>query len=98
MSYRYELSVDHNKYDGMTVWDIFEDDTPAGWKVTANEGFVFYDPTVEVPSTLDPVTGEEIPGEIYYTRLRYVSQYRDWSKFNLVAVREDIEKKGCVLT
>lgn len=85
----YEMSVDHNGYPDLTVWDRLQDGRPAGFRVTADEGFVFYDPTEEVPPALDPVTGEEIPGEIYYARVRYLPRNYDWSKFALEAVPDD---------
>lgn len=89
MSYTYELSVAHNGYEHLTVWDRLQDGTPAGWRINAEEGFVFCDPAeIPVPTT-DPMTGEELPGEIYYARVRYLPRSYDWSKFSLVAVREE---------
>ena len=85
----YELSVDHNGYPDLTVWDRMQDGKPAGFRVNANEGFVFYDPTEEVPATFDPVTGEEMPGEVYYSRLRYLHRNYDWNNFSLTAVAEN---------
>ena len=85
----YELSVDHNGYPNLTVWDRLQDGEAAGFRVTADEGFVFYDPA-EIPEPqLDPMTGETVPGEIYYARVRYLPRSYDWSKFSLVAVREE---------
>lgn len=85
----YELSVDHNGYPNLTVWDRLQDGKSAGWKVTANEGFVFYDPAETPEFQIDPMTGQMIPGEAYYSRLRYLHRNYDWGRFNLIAVREE---------
>ena len=90
MKFSYELSIEHNGFEGLTVWDRMGDGQPAGWRVNADDGFVMYDPTEEVPSTIDPATGEETPGEIYYSRVRYLPRNYDWSKFGLVAVEEGV--------
>ena len=86
MSYTYELSVEHNGYEHLTVWDRLRDGKNAGWRVNAEEGFLFYDPTEERPVTVDPVTGEVQQAEVYYARVRYLPRNYDWSKFGLVAV------------
>ena len=91
MNVTYELSVDHNGYEHLTVWDRLRDGESAGWRVNADEGFVMYDPTEEVPSAIDPVTGEETAGVIYYSRVRYLPRNYDWSKFDLAAVAERAE-------
>lgn len=88
MKYTYELSVAHNGYKHLTVWDRLQDGAPAGWRVNADEGYLMYDPTEEVPAAIDPVTGEEMPGEVYYSKVRYLPRNYDWSRFALVAVRE----------
>ena len=86
MSYTYELSVEYNVYEHLTVWDRLRDGESAGWRVNADEGFVMYDPTEEVPVILDPATGEEVPGEVYYSRIRYLPRNYDWRKFALATV------------
>ena len=83
---RYIVSEEHNSYPHLTVYDRMNGETPNGWRVNADDGYVMYDPTEEVPSTIDPMTGEEMPGEVYYSRVRYLPRSYDWSKFSLVAV------------
>ena len=86
MSVAYELSVSNSGYPHLTVWDRLQDGRPAGFRVNADEGFVFYDPA-EIPETqIDPMTGEMIPGEVYYARVRYLPRNYDWSKFGLRTV------------
>lgn len=85
---RYEISTEHNKYENMTVYNRMNGDTPNGWRVNADNGFVMYDPTEEVSITIDPVTGEEISSEVYYSCIRYLPRNYDWNKFTLIAVPE----------
>lgn len=60
---------------------------PAGSRVVANEGYVFYDS--EAHNTITNIeTMEEIP-IIYYYRVRYFPRSYDWSDFSLVAVEEN---------
>lgn len=89
MNITYELSVEHSGYEHLNVWDRLQEGEPAGWKVTADEGFVFYDPAEKTEPAFDPMTGEEHPGEIYYSKVRYLPRNYDWSRFGLVAVREE---------
>jgi len=89
MSFSYELSVDHNGYENLTVWDTPQDGEAAGWKVTANDGFVFYDPAEVPEAQADPMTGETVPGEVYYARVRYLPRNYDWNNFSLTAVAEN---------
>ena len=89
MSFSYELSVAHNGYPNLTVWDRLRDGRPAGFRVDADKGCVFYDPNEERTPVIDPETGEELPMGIYYARVRYLPRNYDWSRFGLVAVREE---------
>ena len=82
---RYIVSEENNEYENLTVYDRMNGDIPNGWRVNADEGCVMYDPTENVPTTIDPVTGEEIPGEVYYSRVRYLPRNYDWSRFALLA-------------
>ena len=76
---RYEISAEHNNYTNLTVYDRTDGDMSRGWRVNANDGYVMYDPTVEL--------GEQ--EEIYYSKVRYLPRNYDWSQFSLVAVQED---------
>lgn len=89
MSVTYELSVDHNVYPHLTVWDRLQDRQPAGFRVNAEDGFVFYDPKEEQESKIYPETGEELPMDIYYARVRYLPRNFDWSRFNLRVVKKE---------
>lgn len=89
MSITYELSVDHNVYPHLTVWDRLQGGRHAGFRVNAEQGFVFYDSSEEREPVIDPMTGEKLPVEIYYARVRYLPRNYDWSKFALCAVREE---------
>lgn len=89
---RYEVSVEHNGYPNLTVWDRLQDGKPAGFRVSADKGFVFYDATQISGSQINPMIGEMSLGEIYYSRLRYLPRNYDWSKFGLVAVEQEVLK------
>lgn len=82
--YTEEVSTEHNIYPNMTVYDCFTDGEPNGWKIIANDGYVFYD-TTENNTESDPVTGEEIPVIYYYTLSRKPKRY-NWDNFHYVAV------------
>ena len=58
-NYRYQVSVEHNIYPNITVYDRLKDEQPAGWLVKANEGYVFYD--INTEDYVDEETGEIIP-------------------------------------
>lgn len=83
----YETSTEHNIYPNLTVCDRFADGVAAGWRVTANEGYVFYDENAE-DTKLDPETMEEVPITYYYTIIYYPRTY-NWDNFALVAVPRD---------
>ena len=84
--YTYEISAEHNIYPNLTVEDRFRDGVTSGWRVTANEGYVFYD-TTEENFELDE-NGNEVPVIYYYTLMMF-SQYFNWANFSLVAVPRD---------
>lgn len=91
MAYTYTVSTEHNIYPNLTVYDRFWDGEPSGWRVNANEGYVFYDANAN-DIGLDPETGEEIPVTYYYT-VQAMSRYYNWANFALVAVpREDVDE------
>lgn len=84
MAYTYTLSEEHNIYPNITVEDRSWDGEPSGWRVTANEGYVFYDANAN-NTELDPDTMEERP-VIYYYTLMLLTRYYNWANFALVAV------------
>lgn len=87
MAFTYALSEEHNIYPNITVEDRFWDGEPAGWRVTANEGYVFYDQNAN-DFELDPETNKEVPVTYYYVIRLFPSRY-NWANFALVAVPRD---------
>lgn len=83
-TYTFEVSTEHNIYPNITVYDRFRDGVLNGWRVNANEGYVFYDENAE-DTILDPETMEEVPITYYYT-IRYLNPNYNWANFALVAV------------
>ena len=83
MTITHEISTEHNNYPNLTVYDRFADGVPAGWRVNANEGYVFYD-TNDENFELDE-NGNEVP-VIYYYTVCYFPRTLDWNTFGLVAV------------
>ena len=92
MAYTYRVSTEHNIYPNITVYDRFWDGEEAdGWRVEANEGYVFYDPNAN-NTDIDQTTGEEIP-VIYYYTLMLLTRYYNWANFSLIAVpRESVDE------
>ena len=86
-TYTYEISVEHNIYPNLTVYDRFRDGLLYGWRVNSNEGYVFYDENAE-DMTIDPETMMEVPITYYYT-VRYCPPTYNWANFALVAVPRD---------
>ena len=95
-----QISTEHNNYPNITVYDRFADGEARGWRVQANDGYVFYDENAndtEImvdPNTgmdvIDPETGlpVEVPVTYYYT-VRYLPRTYNWANFALVAVPRD---------
>lgn len=88
MTFSYQLSTEHNTHENLIVWDRLQNGSPAGWRVNAADGYVFYDPTETYEPQIDPMTGEETPAEIYYAKVRYLPRNYNWDNFALVAVEE----------
>jgi len=89
--YTYEVSTEHNNYPNMTVYDRFVDGVQNGWRLNANEGYVFYD-TTENNTEPDPITGEERPVTYYYT-VAYIPRNYPWARFPYVAVpRSEVDE------
>lgn len=82
--YIYETDTEHNIYPNLTVEKCLRDGEPNGWRVTANEGYVFYDANSN-DVELDPDTMEEIPVTYYYT-IKILNPRYNWANFALVAV------------
>lgn len=90
--YTYVASEEHNIYPNLTVYDRLADGSPAGWRVNANDGYVYYDANAN-DTELDPETMEEIPVTYYYTQ-RLLPRTYNWANFALVAVpRDSVDEK-----
>lgn len=83
----YTVSEEHNIYPNLTVYDRTFNGSPLGWKVDANEGYVFYDANANNTET-NPDTMEEEPVTYYYVTIGFPPNY-NWSNFALVAVPRD---------
>ena len=84
--YTEEIATD-KVFPNLTIYRQFKDGTHYGWKMTANEGYVFYD-TTENNTELDPDTMEERP-VIYYHTIAYFPLNFNWDNFPYVAVPRD---------
>ena len=83
----HEIDTEHNIYPNITVEKRLCDGVLSAWRVTANEGFVFYDANAN-DMAIDPDTMEEIPVTYYYTIRMFPPMY-NWANFALVAVPRD---------
>lgn len=91
MTINYQISTERNNYPNLTVYDTMSDNAVVGWKITANEGYVFYDTNEETFELNDK--GEELPVTYYYAEC-YLPNHLNWNTFSLVAVeRETVEEK-----
>ena len=79
----YEISKEHNNYPNLTVYETLSDGVLAGWRVNADEGYVFYDTNDE---HLETDEGEQEKPVIYYSAECYFPRTLDWNTFGLVAV------------
>ena len=82
--YTYEIDAGHNIYPNITVERKLCDGEFTGWRITANEGYVFYDTNAN-NTEFDPETMEEIPVIYYYTITLTPANY-NWDNFHYVAV------------
>ena len=80
----YEIDAERNIYPNITVEKKYYEGVFSGWRITANEGYVFYDTTAN-DTELDPDTMEETPVTYYYT-LAYKNKNYNWNNFHYVAV------------
>lgn len=83
----YQISTEHNNYPNFTVYDCLVDGVINGWRIRANEGYVFYYANAN-DTEIDPETMEEIPVTYYYTQSDKPARY-NWANFDLVAVPRD---------
>lgn len=84
-TWTYEVATEFN-FPNITIYRRLKDGVQTGWRMNANDGYVFYDTTAN-DVELNPDTMEETP-VIYYYRVRYLSLNRDFTNFPFVAVPE----------
>ena len=80
-----EIATEYS-FPNLTLYKRLRDGEQTGWKLTANEGYVFYDRT-ESRTEQDPITGEEVP-VTYYFRLAYLPLNANFDNFPYVAIPE----------
>lgn len=89
--YTYVIDEEHNIYPNITVKKILRDDVFTGWRINANEGYVFYD-TTEQNYEIDPETFVPIPITYYYTEADLPPNF-NWNNFSWVAVpRNEVDE------
>ena len=82
----YQVSTEHNIYPNLTVYDRLVDGVANGWRVNANDGYVYYDENEHY--TERDENGNEVPVTYYYT-VKSLSRFYNWDNFALVAVPRD---------
>ena len=89
--YTFEISLEHNIYPNLTVYDRFRDGVLVGWKIESNDSYVFYDTSEDSKEINEK--GEEISVN-YYFALTYLPTNFDWYNFSLLAVpRNTVDEK-----
>lgn len=89
--YTYPVSTEHNIYPNLTVCDRLRDGVPVGYRLTPNEGYVFYNKNDNY-TEFDEETETEIPVTYYYT-IAYLTLNYNWDSFPYVAVlRSDVDE------
>lgn len=74
-----ELSYNH-----ISVYQRYANQTPSGYSVEAEDGFVFYNPN-ELIQEVDPITQEIISEHYNYLVRSFLPQNFDFHKFNYIA-------------
>lgn len=85
-TYRYEVATDL-QYENLTIYRRYVDDVHSGYRLNANEGYVFYDSSAE-DFAPDPDTGVLKP-VVYYSTLAYLPLNYNFDNFSYVAVSRD---------
>lgn len=90
MAYTFEIATNLN-FPNLTIYRRLRDGEHVGYRLNANEGFVFYDSTEEsIELKMDEETGElvEVPVTYYYT-LAYLTRNYNFDNFPYIAVPRD---------
>lgn len=96
--YTYETANEFN-FSNITVYNRFRDGEMTGWRINANEGYVFYDTTeqnfeLKIDSETgfpmeDPETGVPIEVQVtHYYKVAYLPSNYNFENFSFVAVLE----------
>ena len=86
--YTEELATDFN-FPHINIYRRYADGEFWGYKVLAEEGYVFYDPNAnDTELSPDPNNPVEIPVTYYYT-IRLLTRTFNMDNFSLVAVPRD---------
>ena len=92
----YQVVAEHNIYPNITVCKTLMNGVQTGWRVTPNDGYVFYDTTDEY-TEFNPETEEDVPVRRYFT-IAYLPLIYNWDNFGYVAVlRSEITSESEVL-
>ena len=84
------LPTNYN-FPNLTIEGRYSEGNLVGYRLTANEGYVFYNPTAN-NTEIDPDTLEEIPVTYYYT-ISYLPTNYDFNNFPYVAVlRSEVDE------
>lgn len=84
-NWTYEKATEFN-FPNITIYRRLKDGIQTGWRMNANDGYVFYDTSAN-DFEIDPATFREVP-VIYYYKVRYLTLNRDFTEFPFVAVLE----------
>lgn len=87
--YTYVVDTEKNIYPNLTVCKRLVDGVHNGWRVTANDGYVFYFTNDNNTELVEDEYGNwvEVPVTYYY-RITYLPQMYNWANFDLVAKLE----------
>jgi hypothetical protein len=92
--YIYELSTEHN-YPGISVYKRLKDGALNGWRIQANEGYVFYD-TNDNNTEWNEELQQDVPVTYYYTIAVLPLRY-NFNNFSWVAVLRDSVNENYVI-
>lgn len=98
MAVTFELSAEYS-FPNITVYNRYADGIPAGWRINANEGYVFHDTTENLTEPkIDPETGDlatDVEGNIiempvtYCFAEAYLPRNYNMANLTFVAVPRD---------
>lgn len=90
----YEMANEFN-LPNITVYKWLNNGVFVGWKIEANNNYVFYDPN-DNSTGIDQVTGETI-FVTYYHKTAYLPKNYNFNKFSWIAVNENEVDKNYIV-